>query len=123
MDTLVDQAGLPYTGLAHQGHHLAVARARLGQRLLQGGEFRLTPDKAGEAPRRRGLEAAVQRAGPDQLEDLHRRVESLDRHRPEGGDPHQPLDQPRVAAVSRMVPGVASCSMRAAKCVVWPTAE
>ena len=29
----------------------------------------------------------------------------------------------RVAAVSRILPGVASCSMRAARCVVWPTAE
>ena len=29
----------------------------------------------------------------------------------------------RVAAVSRILPGVASCSIRAAKCVVCPTAE
>ena len=28
-----------------------------------------------------------------------------------------------VSAVSRVEPGVASCSMRAARCVVWPTAE
>ena len=27
-----------------------------------------------------------------------------------------------VAPVSRMLPGAASCSMRAARCVVWPTA-
>ena len=29
----------------------------------------------------------------------------------------------QVTAVNRMLPGVASCSMRAARCVVWPTAE
>ena len=29
----------------------------------------------------------------------------------------------RVSAVSRMLPGGASCSMRAARCVVWPMAE
>ena len=28
-----------------------------------------------------------------------------------------------VATGSRMLPGVASCSMRAARCVVWPMAE
>ena len=72
MDTLVHQAGLPHPGLAHDGHHLAVASAGLVERLAQGGEFRLAPHKAGEAPRGRGLEAAAQRAGPDQLEHLHR---------------------------------------------------
>jgi hypothetical protein len=29
----------------------------------------------------------------------------------------------RVSAVNRIVPGGANCSIRAAKCVVWPIAE
>ena len=123
MDELVHQAGLAHPGLAHHGHHLAVARAGLLERLPQGGDFRLAPHKAGEAPRGRGLEAAAQGAGPDQLEHLHRLCHALDRYWSQGLHLHQALDQPQVAAVRRIVPGVASCSMRAARCVVCPTAE
>jgi hypothetical protein len=32
------------------------------------------------------------------------------------------VTEPSVSAVSRMLPGAASCSIRAARCVVWPTA-
>ena len=35
----------------------------------------------------------------------------------------RPSTRRRVAALSRMLPGVANCSMRAARCVVSPTAE
>ena len=65
---------------------------------------------------------APHRAGPDQLKDLHRRRQPLDRHRPQRRDLHKALDQPQRRGVSRIEPGMASCSMRAARCVVCPTA-
>ena len=34
----------------------------------------------------------------------------------------KPSTSPRVEGVSRMLPGLANCSIRAARCVVWPTA-
>ena len=35
----------------------------------------------------------------------------------------QALDQPQGRGVSRILPGMASCSMRAARCTVCPIAE
>ena len=95
MDTLVHQARLPHPGFSHHGHDLAMARVGLVERLAQGGEFRLAPHKAGEAARSRSLEAAAQRAGPDQLAYLYRLSQPPDRDGSQRLHPHQALDQPQ----------------------------
>ena len=95
LDPLIHQAGLPHPGLAHDGHDLTVASAGLRERLAQGGAFRLAPHKAGEAPRGGSLEAAAQRAGPDQLVHLHRLGHPPDRYCSQRLYPYQALDQPQ----------------------------
>ena len=72
-----------------------MARPGLLQRLAHGREFRLAPDKAGEAPRRGGLEASAQSARADQLEHLYRLWYPLDRDGAQRLHLHQALDQPQ----------------------------
>jgi len=50
MDELIGQARLAHTGLTHQRCHLAVPGRRLRQRLVQGLELVLSPDKARQPP-------------------------------------------------------------------------
>jgi hypothetical protein len=95
MDTLVHQARLPHPGLAHHGNDLAVSSACVVERLAQGGNLRLAPHKAGEAPRRSGLEAFAERSGPNQIEHFHGLCHALDRDWPQGVHPHQALDEPQ----------------------------
>ena len=94
MDKLIGQARLAHARLAHQRHHLAVPGRRLRQRLVQGRELGLPPDKARQPPGGGGLQAPPQRGDPDQLKRLHRRCQALDRHGPQGIDAHQALHQP-----------------------------
>ena len=123
VDELVDQARLAHARLPHQRHHLAMPGLRLCQGLVQGLQLLLPPHKAREPPRGRRLQAPAQRTGPHQLKHLHGLGQPLDRHRPQGVDLHQALHQPQGGGRQAMLPGVASCSMRAARCVVCPTAE
>ena len=121
VDELVHQARFPHP-LPRPRHHLAMpAPAR--SRPAQGRQFLLPPDEAGEPACRAGLQTPTDRTGPDQLKDLHRVGEPLTGNCPRALTCTRPSTNLRVAAVSRILPGVASCSMRAARCVVWPTAE
>ena len=61
------------TGLAHQGLHLAQPCPGLLQGLMQGVEFALPPDKAGEPASHWPASALADGTGADQLEHLHRR--------------------------------------------------
>ena len=90
---------------------------------MQDREFRLPAHKARQATGGGHLQAPPQGTGPDQLEDLHGLRQPLHRHRSQGGDLHQSLRQPQRLGGQANTPGVASCSMRAARCVVWPMAE
>ena len=105
VDTLVHQAGLAHPGLPHYRHDLAVARAGLLQRLAHGGEFRLAPDKAGEAPCGSGLEASTEGARSDQLEHLYRLWHAPDRDGSQRLHLHQALDQPEGCGGQTNRPG------------------
>ena len=61
VDEFVDQAGLPHPGLPDQRHDLALARSSPLERLAQGGQLRVTPHKARQAPGHPRLEAGPQR--------------------------------------------------------------
>jgi hypothetical protein len=74
---------------------VTVARAGLRQRLAHGGEFRLAPHKAGEAPCSSGLEASTEGARSNQLEHLYRLRHPLDRDGSQRLHLHQALDQPQ----------------------------
>ena len=117
---LPEETRLAHARLPDHGDHLAVAQAGPVESVAELLQLCVPADKAREPPPRRGLEAGAGGAGPRQLEHLDRLAEPLDRRRAERSD----LDEARrsVPAVSRMLPGAASCSMRAARCVVWPTA-
>src|SRR5262245_24147239 len=119
---LVKEAGLADAGLAHDGDDLAVAAPRLLQRRAELAHFDVAPDEAAQAPARGRLKPRPRLPGRDEVVDLNGSVEALDGNGAEGLDLHEALGQARVSAVMRTVPGRASCSMRAATCVVWPTA-
>ena len=120
---LVDEPRLAHPGLAHDGDHLAVAGAGLVEHPAQVLDLGVAADEAREASERRGLQARPRRARPRQLEDLDGVGEPLHRDRAERLHLDVALGQRAASrAVSRIVPGSASCSIRAARCVVWPTA-
>ena len=119
----IDQARLPHARLADQRHHLTMSRPSPLQRLLQRRQLLLPSHEAGEPARCTGLQASTDGTGPDQLKDLHGLSQPLTGNCPRALTWTSPSASLRVAAVSRILPGVASCSMRAARCVVWPTAE
>ena len=95
VDKLVHQTRLAHPGLAEQGHELALPLPGLRQGLRQRRQLLIAPDKARQPTRHGSLEATTHGCGPDQFEDLHGLRQTLDRHRPQGGDPHRPLDQPQ----------------------------
>ena len=123
LDKLVHQPRLPHAGLAHHRYHLTVPRPGLGQRRVQESQLRLPPHKAGEAPGTGDLQAPTHATGAKQLPHFHWLCQALDGHRPPGLEPHQAFDQLRGRGHEQNVPGGAVCSMRAARCVVCPTAE
>jgi hypothetical protein len=123
MDELIHQAGLPHPGLSNHGDDVAVARGGPGQCLLECFEFHLAPDEAREPTRRGSLEAPPDHTGPDQFEDVHRLGSPLTGTGPKAWTRTAPSTSCRVAAVTRIVPGGANCSIRAARFVVRPTPE
>ena len=84
--------------------------------------LRLAPDKAAEAARPRGPQARAHRGGADQLEHVHRLGDALDRDRPERFHLHEAFREPHGLGGEAGHTGGASCSMRAARWVVCPTA-
>ena len=122
VDTLIDEAGLAHPGLADHGDHLPMAGPRPLQGLHQGRELRVAADKAGEPSSRGRLQAPPDTTRTDKLKDVDRRCQALDGHGSSGVTCTYPSARLSTAWVSRIEPGRAICSMRAARCVVWPTA-
>jgi hypothetical protein len=79
MGELPNEARLADAGLADDRHHLAMRRASQLQGLTEPLELRVAPDEASEATGRIGLEPRAHRSGADDLEDLDRSVQALDR--------------------------------------------
>jgi hypothetical protein len=73
VDTLIDQAGLPYPGLADHGDHLPLSGSSMLQSLAQGRQLRVAADKAGEPAGRGRLQAPPDATRTDQLKDVERR--------------------------------------------------
>ena len=59
-----------------------MALPSLRQCLRQRRQLLIASDKARQPTRHSGLEAAMDGSGPDQLEDVYRVRQALDRHRP-----------------------------------------
>ena len=120
---LVEETGLADPRFPDDRHHLAVPSPSLFQRLVQGRELRLPPHK-GVNPRAANVCRRI-RTGPAPTSS-HTSMGAgnpLTGTRPKGVTWTHPSTSRRVSAVSRMVPGGASCSIRAARWVVWPIAE
>jgi hypothetical protein len=86
MRDLPDEAGLPDARLTHDRHDLTTAGAGGPEHQAQLFQLGIAPHEPCETSGRGGVEPRAQRAGRDHLEDVDRRVEALDRHRPEGLD-------------------------------------
>ena len=124
MHKLIGQARLAHAGLAHQRHDLAVPG--------------LPPAPAPDAGPRARAAVPTKRVSPRAAAAWKRRRSALaptsSKTSTGSGKPFtgtgpraftrtSPSTNPRVLGVSRMLPGVAICSMRAARTVVSPTAE
>ena len=120
---LPDQPRLADAGLADHRHDLAVPLARLLQRRAQRARSPRRDRRSASAPRGGGLQPRV-RTGPAPVSSkISIGVrQPLDRHGPERLHLDEALGEGSVSGVSRIVPGSAICSMRAARCVVCPTA-
>ena len=81
VDLLPHQARLADARLADEGHDLAVTRRRTAECLPQLLELGVPADELGEPAVGTRGQAGAARPGADQLVRLHRRVESLHRHR------------------------------------------
>ena len=79
VDELIHQARFPHAGFPNYGHHLAMPRPGLLQGLLQGRQLLLPPYETGEPACRAGLQTPAHRTGPNQLKDLYRVGQPLDR--------------------------------------------
>ena len=93
VDELIHQAGLPYPGLTDHRHYLPVSGPRTLQGLHQHREFGVAADKAREPAGRGRLQAPPDAAGADQLKDIERRCQALDRHGSQRRDLDIPLSQ------------------------------
>ena len=117
------QTGLAHTRFSHQGDHLALPGLRLGQGLMQRRQLVLPPHKGGEPPRGGDLQAPAQMTGTRSSNTSTGSSRPFTGTGPRAVTWTRPSTSRRVAALRRMVPGVAVCSMRAASTVVSPTAE
>ena len=81
---LPEEAGLADAGLADDGHDLAVPGAGALQGLAELLQLRVAPDEAREAAGGGRLQPRAHGPGADDLEDLDRGVQALDRPRAEG---------------------------------------
>jgi len=112
---LVGEPRLAHPRLAHDGDHLSPARVGLAEDPAQVFDLGVAPDEAREPSEGRGLQARSRHPRPRQLEDLDRVREALHGDGPKGSHLEYPSASRRVSAVSRTVPGGASCSIRAAR--------
>ena len=101
------------TPLPHQGDHLAMACLGPLQGLLERRQLVLPPHKGCQAPHGRGLQALAQPTCAHQLEDATGSSRPFTGTGPRAVTCTRPSTRRRVAAVRRLLPGVASCSMRA----------
>src|SRR5687768_10449275 len=77
-----EQAGLPDSGLADDGHDLPLTGAGALTRLVQGGQLRCAAYDGREAPRRRGLEPRPGGTEAHEFVDLDRFVQAPHRESP-----------------------------------------
>src|SRR5580765_2745041 len=99
---------------------MTVARELLGAaELLQ---LRVAADEPRQPAAGACLKTGPRRARPRHLVNLHRVASPLTGTGPSALTATKSSTSSRVDAVSRMLPGLASCSIRPARWVVWPTA-
>ena len=118
------EARLPDAGLADHADDLTAASRRLARGRCRGVCSSVCRPTSGLRPASGGgLQAAANGPGADELERLSTGSASpLTCVGPRAMKSTKPSTSRSVSAVSRIVPGAANCSMRAARWVVWPTA-
>jgi hypothetical protein len=121
-DKLPEETRLAQARLPDHGDHLTMPPARPVERAAELLRLCGAAGEAREPPPRRGLEPGTGGAGPHQIETSIGSASPLIGTGPSAVTWPKPSAKRSVSAVSRMLPGAASCSMRAARCVVWPTA-
>ena len=119
---LPDQARLAHARLPHDRHDLSLPVAGAAQRLAKLIQLARAPHEAGQPSRRRRVEPRAPRPGAGQLVDLDGRLSPFTGTGPSGVTSTNPSARRSTSAVRRVVSGLASCSMRAARWVVCPTA-
>ena len=123
MHKLVHQARLAHARLANHRHYLAMPYPHLLLSVAEGLDLRLPPYKAGQP---RAALACKQRRtvlAPIGSKTSTGSLSPLTGNLPRAVTCTGPSTRRGVLAIRRMLPGVASCSMRAARCVVCPMTE
>src|SRR5262252_4423021 len=92
------------------------------ERLRELLQLAVSPDEAGQAARGARLKAGPSRDDAGRLVDRCGGLETLHGRSAERLHLDVAFGQPQGAAVTRADPGLAICSIRAARWVVWPTA-
>src|SRR5215831_6871341 len=92
------------------------------ERLPQLLHFAVPPDEAGQAARGARLKAGASRDAAGQFVDRGGVSSPFTGTAPSGFTSTCPSARLRVSPVTRAEPGLAICSIRAARWVVWPTA-
>jgi hypothetical protein len=102
---LPHQARLADTRLADERHDLAVAGCGAAERLSQLLELGVPPDEPGEPAGAARGQAGASRPGADEFVGLHRRIETLHRHRPPRGHLDVPFREPERLGGDERRPG------------------
>jgi hypothetical protein len=122
VDELVEETRLPDARLADEGDYLTVALARALQRAPQLLQLSVAPHEPREPARRRAFEPRPHGARAHDFIDVDRLAHALDLDGSQRLDGDVALGRRRVSGATTIDPGAASCSIRAARWVVWPTA-
>lgn len=102
---LPEEARLAHARLPHQGDDLTMPVAGSAESISHLLQLDAPADEAGEPPWRHGLETGTGGGGTDELEDIHGRLESLDRHWAERLDLDEALGQLQRRGGESRAPG------------------
>ncbi len=120
---LPDEPRLAHARLADHGDHLAVARLGPVEGAAELLQLGVAADEAREPPRGRGLEAGAAAPAPTSSNTSTGSPSPLTGTGPSGVTWTKPsASAQRLGGEPDACRASASCSMRAARCVVWPTA-
>src|SRR5262249_30123096 len=109
-------------GLAYHRGHLTAATTGKPKGITKLRQLARAPDKLGQTARSVCVEARADRVGSGKLVNPNGALSPFTRIGPRALTWTKSMHSTSVVGVSKVVPASASCSIRLARCVFWPTA-